>query len=244
MLIQLIVLQVIVFSGVIFFMKKILSSDTQAAVGRLDEVYQDLLQKQKDLTKKIEEAEKEYQQKKEEGEAIAEKLKNDAADEMREKKDEILKQAKAQADEIVGRAKASADEMRSVIEREEKAKALDNASHLLKEAFQDKTCEDLHKVVFEDFLQKGKDFDLSKVGDHINILSVRTAYPLTEEVKNKINAFVAAKLDRTLKIEEIPDKDLLAGVVLQFGTLILDGSLVSTVREAAEVEKTRLETES
>ena len=76
MLLQFIILQVIVFSAVIFFMKKILSSDTQAAVGRLDTTYQDLLTKQKELNEKIEEAEKEYAAKKEESVQLLEKMKN------------------------------------------------------------------------------------------------------------------------------------------------------------------------
>ena len=51
-LVMLIILQIIVFTGVIFFLRKILVSDTQSSVNRLDHVYQDLLKKQKELTEK------------------------------------------------------------------------------------------------------------------------------------------------------------------------------------------------
>ena len=45
MLIQFIILQVIVFSAVIYFMKRILSRDTQTAETRLNQVYEDLVEK-------------------------------------------------------------------------------------------------------------------------------------------------------------------------------------------------------
>ena len=56
---QFIILQVIVFSAVVYFLKKILSGDTESAVKRLGIVYEDLVKKQKDLTEKLEAAEKE-----------------------------------------------------------------------------------------------------------------------------------------------------------------------------------------
>lgn len=115
MVFQFIIFQVIVFSAVIFFMKRILTNDTQQAVGRLDSAYQDLLKKQKELTQKIEEAEKEYAAKKEETVKVTAKMKSEAAEEIRNLKEEQLKLAKTQADEVLGRAHAAVDEFRHKI---------------------------------------------------------------------------------------------------------------------------------
>ncbi len=241
MLLQFIILQVIVFSAVIFFMKKILSSDTQAAVGRLDTTYQDLLTKQKELNEKIEEAEKEYAAKKEESVQLLEKMKTDANDEARKKKDEILKQAKAQADEILERAKSSSEEIYRKIEREVRAKAVDDAALLLQQSLSQNTTNAFHSEVLEDFLLKGKDFDLSKVSPHVEVVSVKTPFLLTDQQKAKINALISTKINRTLKLEEIEEKSLIAGVCLMFGTLILDGSLANTIREVAEDKKMKIQ---
>jgi len=240
MLFQFIFLQVVVFSAVIFFMKKILSSDTQAAVGRLDMTYQDLLQKQKELNEKIEEAEKEYQAKKEEGESLADKFKLEAAEEMRGKKDEMLKVAKAQADEILERAKASKDDMYRKVEMDARSNVVNECSVILKTAVKNKTLQGFHSMVYEDFLDTAKDFDLSKVGDHIDIVTVKTPFALDEQQKNKLSSFISAKINRGLKMEEIIDDNLLAGVLLQFGSLMLDGSLAAAINDVAEEYKEKI----
>lgn len=234
MIIQFIILQVIVFSAVIFFMKKILSSDTQAAVGRLDGVYKDLLNKQKELNEKIEEAEKEYEAKKEEAVKITEEYKSQANEEMRQKKDELIKQAKAQADEILERAKASVDELRDKLKREVASEGVDTAGKILKSALLKHTNEAFHNLIVDDFLENAKDFDLSKVGSHIETVQVRSPYSLTDQHKAKIRSFIAGKIDRELKIEEITDSKVIAGIALQFGSLLLDGSLASTVNDSSE----------
>lgn len=234
MLFQFIFLQVVVFSAVIFFMKKILSNDTQAAVGRLDSTYQDLLNKQKELNEKIAEAEKEYEAKKEEAVQLAEKYKSQATEEVRTKRDEVLKQTKAQTDEMMERAKASVDELHTKIEREVRAKGADTATQILVKALQKRTLQGMHDLIIMDFLEKGKDFDLSKVSPHIDTVTIKTPMPLNEQQKAKLNAFISGKINKNLKMEEVQDLNLIAGICLQFGSLMLDGSLYNTIHEASE----------
>lgn len=242
MMFQFIFLQVIVFSAVIFFMKRILSNDTRAAVGRLDSVYQDLLAKQKELNEKIEEAEKEYEAKKEEAIKITEEYKSEANDEMQKKKEEVLKAAKAQADEMLERAKASCEEITAKLQRDVESRGVDTAAKVLQGALSKKTNQAFHELVLEDFLINAKDFDLSKVSPHIDTVTVKTPFALTEQDKNKINAFISGKIDRSLKIEEIIDPQIIAGVALQFGSLLVDGSLANSINDVAEdiKEKVRL----
>jgi len=242
MMFQFIFLQVIVFSAVIFFMKKILSNDTQAAVGRLDSVYQDLLAKQKELNEKIEEAEKEYEAKKEEAIKISEEYKSDANEEMQKKKEELLKAAKVQADEMLERAKASSDEIREKLKREVEAGGIERAAQLLSMAVSDRAGEEFHNLIFDDFLKRAEDFDLTKVSPQIDTVSVKSRFPLTDQQKNKISAFISGKINRQFKIEEIIDEKVIAGIALQFGSLLVDGSLANSINDAAEdaKEKVRL----
>jgi F-type H+-transporting ATPase subunit b len=240
MLFQFIFLQVVVFSAVIFFMKKILSNDTQAAVGRLDSTYQDLLNKQKELNEKITEAEKEYEAKKEEAVQLAEKYKAQAIEESRTKKDEILKQAKLQADEMVERAKSSSEEHYARIEREVRAKSVETSAEILHRALMKRTLPGIHDLIYSDFLERAKDFDLTKVSPQIDTVSLKTPFALTEQQRAKLNAFISGKINRSLKVEEIIDNSMIAGICLQFGSLLLDGSLANSIHESAEEVKERI----
>lgn len=237
LIVQIIILNLIVFTGLTLFLKKIFYSDTQSALKRLEGVYQDLLKKQKDLMQKIEAAEKEYAQKKEESIKIADKLKSEAMNEMREKKDEMIKGAKAQAEEIITKARASTDESYKKIEQELARKMIETASGLLGSALSQKSCMVLHTSLIKEFLERGKEFDLSSVGSHVEKLTIRTAFPLSKEENDKLLALMTQKLNRAITLEERVDSTVIAGIVLLFGTLILDGSLANYVRDAAEKAK-------
>ena len=144
---QFIVLQILVFSGVIYFLKKIVYGDTESAIKRLGHVYQDLLNKQNELTQKIEQAEKEYQAKKEEGSAIIDKMKYDAMDDMRKKEDEIVKKARAEAEDIINKAHAAKDQFYREIEKELSRKMIDFISGLMGDVFTEKLAQPVHDVL-------------------------------------------------------------------------------------------------
>lgn len=240
LLIQFVILQVIVFSAVIYFLRKLLYGETQSAINRLGSVYQDLLAKQKELQQKIETAEKEYQDKKGEAETVADKLKNQAVEEARVKGEDVMKKAKAQADETVAKAQASAEQFYHEIEIKVSEKTIDIASSMFEKALSAEAVGVLHKELVREFIRRGKDFDLTGVGPHINTLVIKSALPITEAEQGEIKALVRAKVNRDLKVEAAVDKTLVAGLLLQFGTLLLDGSLSSSVKDAADEMKKRL----
>jgi len=241
LLIQFIVLQVLVFAGVIFFLKKILYSDTQSAVNRLDKVYQDLLKKQKELSEKIQQAEKEYQRKKEEATQVVSKMKMEAMDELRTKEDEVLKKAKAQADELVNKARSSTEKFQREIEKELSAKMIDFASDIVCQSVDAKMAAALHQAMVTEFIDRGKDLDLSHVDAQLDKFTVKTPFALSENDQEAIKILISGKLNRTVQLEEVIDAKLIAGVLLQFGTLILDGSFTNAINEAGLDEKKKLE---
>ncbi len=240
LLIQFVILQVIVFSVVIYFLRKLLTGETQNAINRLGSVYQDLLAKQKELAQKIEVAEKEYQDKKAEAESIAEKLKNQAVEEARVKGDEVMKKAKGEADETVAKAQASAEQFYHEIEIKLSEKTVDFTGTLFEKALSGPAAAAVHKELVREFIQRGRDFDLTGVGPHINTVTLKSALPLTDTEQDQLKALVRAKVNRDLKYEVAVDKTLIAGMLLQFGTLLLDGSLSSSVKDAADEMKKRL----
>ncbi len=243
-IIQFILLQVIVFSGVIFFLKKILYGDTQSAINRLNREYQDLLNKQKQLAQKVEEAEKELVLKKEEAVQVKNKMTTQAMDEIRQQKDETVMKAKQEAEEIVAKAKAAADKNYREIEKQVRAKLTENAADLLRQSISERIIKATHTELIAEFLERAKSFDLTNVDPSIQKLMVKTALPLTASEKEKIKMFVNERLGRTLELEEVEDKTLISGVVLMFGTLLMDGSMVNYIKEAELKIKQTIEKET
>jgi len=242
-IIQFIILQIIVLAVVIFILKKVLYTDTESAVARLNRVYQDLLAKQKDLTIKIETAEKDYQEKREEATRVATSLKSQAIEEIRAKEDEIVKKAKAEGEEVIARARNTSDNMRLEIEKEVKEKMIHFVIRMMGVVFKKKLTAVIHRELVREFLERGKDIDLSTVGPHINKLTVRTAMPLTDEEMAAVKDLMSLRFSRPMEIDSMPDKNLIAGMCFQFGTLLVDGSLANAFKEAEMDARKKLQQE-
>lgn len=243
MLIQFVIIQVIVFAIAIVLLKRILTSDAKTAENRLNQVYEELVEKQRQLTKKIEEAEKDYQDKKEEANNIVKKMKKDAQTELQAKEDSVIKEAKAQADEMIQKARASADELKHRIEKEVGTKMLDFVSTLMDIAVSPDLAKVMHVQMIQEFIKKGDQLDFSNVSADINVMSIRTAMPLKEEEQAGLLDLVKNKLGREITCEVKEDKSVLAGVILEFGTLLLDGSFSSAIHDAAAQRKKEMEEE-
>lgn len=242
---QFIILQIIVFSAVVYFLKKILSGDTESAVNRLGIVYEDLLKKQKDLTEKLEAAEKEYQAKKEESSAIADKLASQAMDDARKKEEEILKKARAEAEDILSKAHGSRAQFEREMEIAASKKMIDFATDLLSRAYDDKVRALIHGQFIKNFIEQAKKSDLASVDLHGQHPTIRTAIALEKEEKDQLCQVLAERLgSRDLQIEEVVDETLLAGVAMQIGTLVVDGSFANTLKESAFQAKEKLQTTS
>ncbi|MDD5670584.1 MAG: F0F1 ATP synthase subunit delta [Candidatus Omnitrophica bacterium] len=244
LLIQFIILQVIVFAAVLYFLKRILTNDTQSAVNRLDRVYQDLLSKQKELTQKIEQAEKEYKEKKDEATQISEKLKQEAMDKIREQEDKIIKDAKKEADEMVAKARASCDKIYHEIEKDVKSKNFDTVVELMNTGFGSNLFNVIHQELIRAFLAREKELDFSNVRKDVSKVTIKTAFPLKKEDRERVQEMVIRKLGRPMEADEAEDKNLIAGIALSFGTLLLDGSYANAIMEAGVTAKKKLEMEA
>ena len=241
MLIQFLILQMLVFGVIIFFIKKILTKDTQTAETRLNQVYEELLEKQKQVSQKIEEAEKEYSAKKEEAAGIVSKMKKDAQVELTAKEDTIIKEAKAQADEMVQKARASAEDLRKRLQKEESSKVIDYSAALVQQALSAKAIEVLHRQMVSEFISRGEQLDFSNVNSDVKTMTIKAALPLAPEEKSAIDQLIKNKLKREIESQTVEDKKIIAGVVLEFGTLVLDGCFASAINDTALAQKKLLQ---
>ena len=240
---QFIILQIVVFSAVVYFLKRILSGDTESAVKRLGIVYEDLLRKQKELTEKLEAAEKEYQEKKEESATIADKLANQAMEEVHKKEDEILKKARAEAEDILAKAHASRAQFAKDMEIAASKKMVDFVADLLKRVYDDSLRLIIHEQFVKNFCEQAKQSDLGTMDLKGQNPMIRTAIALKKSEKDMLRQVLADRLGvPNLQVEETVDELLVAGVAVQIGTLMLNGSFANAVKEAASQAKDKLTT--
>lgn len=235
-------MQIVVFGAVLYFYKKIMTGDTENTVKRLGAVYEDLLVKQKELTEKIEAAEKDYEAKKEEAATIADKLAGQAMDEVRKKEEEILKKARSEAEDILSKAHGSRDQMAREMEVAANKKMVDFVADLLTRVFDEKTRALIHVQFIKNFIEQAKKSNLDSIDLREQHPTIRTAIALKKEEKDELGRVIAERLGKPdIQIDEAVDEKLIAGVAMQIGTLLLDGSFSNTLKEAAIQVKEKLQ---
>lgn len=99
---------------------------------------------------------------------------------------------------------------------------------------------DLTSKFFQIITQKNRESILESVASEfeaqynlrkgIQIASVATAVPLTDDLRNEFSRMVAAKTGKTIQLEEKVDPSLIGGFVLTIGDTQIDDSIKSSLQ--------------
>ncbi len=242
-IIGLIIVQIIMFGAVIYILKRFMQGDTESAVNRLNDSYQEINKKKEELSQKIQKIEEEYQQRKEEAERIVGEFKEKAEKEMNDQRDSIIKKAREDAEKITEETRLMKEQVRQNIRKEERLKMVDYCKDILDQVFKEKMNENINNYLVEDFLSEVKDTDTSHVPQSANKIEIVTSKPLDDSIKSKIKDIVSNKLKREVTLDEKTDDKLIGGAIIKFGSLILDGSLLGKFQDRALANKYKIERE-
>ena len=235
------VLAVLVFVALVYFFKKITTENTEVNLRRVAAVYEDLLRKQKDLSEKIEIGEKELQAKRDEAAVVVDKAAAQAMDDAHKKEEETLKKARAEAEEILAKAHASREAFIQELRVEVSNKIIDLTADILTGALDEKTRMLFHGQFIKKFMEQAAKSDLASIDIHGKSPVIRAALPLSKDERDQLCSLLASKLNLpALEIKEVVEEKLIAGIIFQVGTLMMDGTFANAVKEAADKAKEKL----
>ncbi len=241
LLIKIVILQTIVFGLVLFFLKKILTGDTESVVNRLNESYEEMKKKKEELSRMTGEIEAEYNKRKEEADKVSNEVIDKAKNEANVKKEEIVKEAKKESEALIAKAMGTVDNIRREVSREMYLKTVEFCAELLKGILTQKGSAQIHEVFVNDFIDELKGLDMSKIGPEVQKLDLTSFKALSEKDKKAIEEIASSKLKRKVAISETVNGALLGGVILKFGGLALDGSFEGRIKEVAVEHKKKIE---
>jgi F0F1-type ATP synthase delta subunit len=87
--------------------------------------------------------------------------------------------------------------------------------------------------LIEEFLEKLKGIDMSRISPDITSVDVVTLEPVAEKIKVQIAAVIKEKIGRSLTVNSSTNQKMGGGLILKFGSMSLDGSIQSLIREKA-----------
>ena len=232
MIASIIVLQVLLFAGLIYVFRRLITQDVTSATRHLEELSQEYNEKEKKINKLLDEAEAKADALITEAQAEAGKQKNQILEEAQKEREKIILEARTHSEEIIQQAERARQQLISEIEVRIAKDAAIKAGELIQNTLPEEFRKLVHSHWVEELIESGltrpERLHIPEDAAEINITS---AFALEEDQRKKILKKLKDILGRELVLKEKVDPQEVAGMVINIGSLVWDGSLKNKIRE-------------
>jgi F0F1-type ATP synthase delta subunit len=216
-----------------FILRWSLFTSTEGAVKRLNEDIAKVNAKQSELMRKLREADDELNRKRAEAKDLVDRMRADAETMTKQEREKIIQKAREESEEIIAKANHSKEKIRKEIEQDMENKAIHYGVTILSDILSQRSQSVFSQVLVEEFVEKLKTVDVSKINPSIQEMEVVTLVSLGDQHKTQISQVLNNRLNRQITLKASTDPKIGGGVVLKFGSMALDGSIRSLIREKA-----------
>lgn len=241
LIIQFLVLTTFISGGIIFALYMVLIRTVDGAKQRLDRDAEAARKRESELNQKIKEADAQLQQRKKELDVMEKKMRQELEEQSAKQKEEIINKARTEAEEIIVKAQNSREQIKKDIEKNYEIKTIEYSVKILSDVFSNAVKDTVDRALFSEFVIKLKGVDFSRLGPDVKSADIITANPLDQASLATISAIFKEKLGRELSFNPKIDNSIIHGVILKFESLLLDGSLQNSFKEAAASLRQQIE---
>ncbi|MFH1459372.1 MAG: F0F1 ATP synthase subunit delta [Candidatus Omnitrophota bacterium] len=240
MLIQLLIIQVLAFAGIIFVLRFLLYRHMNSAVKRLKELQAENQQKETQLRAELDRAKKEARAQIEKGKEEAKKIIETAV-----KTGEILKRnledkGKLEVEKITAQGEEKITRLKDDIQAKAKATALDIALEIIKYTLTEESIKIFHHQLINEIIEEIMKIDKEKFSMVTSEkITVSCSFALLDAEKEKLKQVLAQQMDKKIDLDEKIDESIIGGLSVAIGAFVIDGSLKNKLSKAAKYIKTR-----
>lgn len=242
-MVKFVVLMAVVCVPLILLLRWALLNSTEGALRRLNLEVEQNRSKQAELNQKIKEADEELAKRKAEANGLVNKMMAETEEKAHSEREKMIARARAEAEEIITKAQGTKDQIRKDLEKEMHLKAVDYSVEILSAVLSQDVQKILNSHLFTEFMDGLKKVDMSRIGPDVGAAQVITACPLETFDQERLTKILFEKLPRTIQVDFLQDQQTIGGVILKFGSLVLDGSLQRRIKEEAVKSKQKTESE-
>jgi F0F1-type ATP synthase delta subunit len=189
-------------------------------------------QKERQINQEMDSARQKAEQILAQAKADAERSKNQIIKEAKEQRDKILRQARLQSDELIQQADKSRQLLISELEQRIEKEAVIKASELIQSSLPEQFKQSAHAYWIEDLIKNGfSELKHLAIPEGINEVKVISAFPLTEQQRASLSKGLRQLLNRDITLKEELDPKVVVGIIVNIGSLVLDGSLKNKIRQ-------------
>lgn len=230
-LVQLILVQVSFIIVIIFILRMIFSRHLNAALRRLKNLHEEALIKEAQLKEELEKAKQEKLAEVEKGKQQAKRIVEEAKKEAEALGSTLEEHAKEGAQKILTRGKEELEKLKVNLMSEIELEAINLSTEMIRYTFSEEGKENLQRQLIDEIIQEISVIDKDRFTVDTDRVKVTTSFPLTEKEKQDLGKVLAGKKNSKLILEEQIDKELITGLVIEMGALVIDGSLKNKLRK-------------
>ncbi len=232
--IVLIVMQIVIFLVLVVFLKLILSKNIVKATSHLSEINQDYTMKLEDARQQLREAEKNYDDTMLRSKTDAERLKVQILKEAKEAQESMLSDARRQSEEVISGAGKAKEEILRELDQRIEQQVTQKSCEILGAVTPELITQEMHTQWVEELLKEGfEKLGRLKVSDDVKEAKVYSAFALTPAERSSLSKKLNQKIGREITLVEEVTPKLVAGLKLELGSMVVDGSLRFKIEEVA-----------
>ncbi|MFA5430067.1 MAG: F0F1 ATP synthase subunit delta [Candidatus Omnitrophota bacterium] len=231
MLLQLALIQIVTFVGLIFILRFLFYNHLNSALRRLRDLNEKALMKEAALREELEKAKAERIAEVEKGRQEAKSIVEAAKKET----ESILARAEEQARENSRKAvlhgKEELDKLRQSMESQTAEKAIALATEMIRYAFSGDGRSSLQRQIIKEITGEIEGLDEEKFSVGTGSVRISSSCPLEDEERARLKDLLSRKMKTDVEINEDVNPELITGIVIQTGDLVIDASLRNKLRK-------------
>jgi len=232
LVVSLILFQIAIFAGLIFTLRKIMTQNVISATKHIDELNQDYLKKEDEISRRLEETKQKSEQIVRQAQEESDKLKDKIIKEAEAEKEQILRQARIKSEEMVQQAEKSCYALLSDMQNRVAKETVNKAVGLIHDVLPEKFKQIVHAEWVDELIDKGfsqlHNISIPSDSSEIRVVS---AFPFTDDQRKRVLDKLTSILRRQITLKEEIDPKLVAGIVITVASLVFDGSLKNKIME-------------
>jgi len=212
-------------------------SSSYSETKRLQELNVENTKKAEELEEKIEQAEKQYRDKIVKAEDEVKRLKEKAREEMDRLKEGMLAKAKEERQRLIDQALNVKERLRDEIEGELVEKSLELSRRIITDVLSAQSQQLLFEGFIDEVLGDLRNMDkeaLEGIDPETEVVQVRTSHEMSDARRQRFAQVLSSKIGGDIPVRQEIDKEIIVGVIIQIGSLVIDGSLIAKFKKAAE----------
>jgi F0F1-type ATP synthase membrane subunit b/b' len=221
---------VVCISGILIIYSAYISQ-TKGAVNRLNDEIAKANARQVELNQKIKQADEELEKRRAEAKQLVEKMRSEVEEELKQEREKMITKARQEAEEILIKANNAREKIKNDLEKEFDLRVIEYSVKVLTSVLSEKAKGAFDQTLAQEFLANLESVDMSRITADVTTAEVIAVNALDADFKAKIGNVLKSKLNRAVTVSATTDPLLGGGFVLKFGSMALDGSLRSAMRE-------------